>query len=117
MSGQQQVVRIDDEEPSLGISNIELKKILTLIKKNPSVVVISDYEKGLLTKPILHKIILTAARKKIPVLVDPKGKDLEKYRGATAITPNKKEAFLLSNIHNKDEELLEYSLKKIVKKK
>ena len=116
MSGQQQVVRIDDEEPSLGISNIELKKILTLLKKNPSVVVISDYEKGLLTKPILHKIIQTATRKKIPVLVDPKGKDLEKYRGATAITPNKKEAFLLSNIHNKDEELLEYSLKKIVKK-
>jgi D-beta-D-heptose 7-phosphate kinase/D-beta-D-heptose 1-phosphate adenosyltransferase len=116
MSGQQQVVRIDDEEPSSGISNIELKKILALLKNNPSAVIISDYEKGLLTKPSLQKIIQTAIKRKIPVLVDPKGKDLEKYRGATAITPNKKEALLLSNVYGKGEELLENSLKKLVKK-
>ena len=45
----------------------------------------------------------SSKQKKYSLLVDPKGKDLEKYRGATAITPNKKEAYLLANLTDKDE--------------
>ena len=116
ISGQQQMVRLDHDELSTGPNQIELKKILKLISTGPSAIIISDYAKGFLTAPILKKIIHTANTKKIPVLVDPKGKSLEKYRGATVITPNKKEAYLLANLTDKDEKLLDTSLKKIIKK-
>ena len=116
MGGQQQMVRLDYEELSSGPSEIELKKILKLISNGPSAIIISDYEKGFLSTTALKKIIQAANKKNIPLLVDPKGKDLEKYRGATAITPNKKEAYLLANLTGKDEKLLDASLKKISKK-
>ena len=116
MSGQQQMVRLDQDELSTGPNQTELTRIIKLISTGPSAVIISDYEKGFLTVPVLKKIIQAANKKNIPVLVDPKGKDLEKYRGVTAITPNKKEAFLLANLTDQDEELLDTSLRKIIKK-
>jgi len=115
MSGQQQLVRLDEEEISTGPSKSELKKILKLIKNSPSVIIISDYGKGFLSPNFLKLVIQSANKKNIPVLIDPKGKDLKKYRGATAITPNKKEAFLLANLMNKDDQLLNTALKKIIK--
>ena len=116
MGGQQQMVRLDYEELSTGPSEIELKKILKLISNRPSAIIISDYEKGFLSALALKKIIQAANKKNIPLLVDPKGKELEKYRGATAITPNKKEAYLLANLTDKDEKFLDSSLKKLIKK-
>ena len=116
MSGQQQMVRLDYDEISTGPNQTELKKILKIISSGPSVIIISDYEKGFLTSSLLTNIIKAANKKNIPVLVDPKGKDLEKYRGATAITPNKKEAYSLANLTDKDQNILDVSLKKIIKK-
>jgi len=116
MSGQQQLVRLDEDEISSGPSKLDLKKILKLIKNSPSVIIISDYEKGFLTPDFLKQVIQSANKKNIPVLIDPKGKDLKKYRGATAITPNKKEALLLADLTNKDEQLLDAALRKIIKK-
>ena len=116
MSGQQQMVRLDYDEISTGPSQAELKRILKIISSGPSVIIISDYEKGFLTSSLLTNIIKAANKKNIPVLVDPKGKDLEKYRGATAITPNKKEAYSLANLTDKDQNILDISLKKIIKK-
>jgi len=116
MSGQQQIVRLDYDEFSTGPSQIEIKKILKLIASGPSAIIISDYEKGFLTASVLKKIIQVANKKNIPILIDPKGENLEKYRGATAITPNKKEAYLLANLTDHNENILETSLKKIIKK-
>jgi len=111
MSGHQQIMRIDDEA-TIEPTKKDFDKIIALINQNPNAIIISDYEKGLLNLNILKKIIQTAKKKKIPVLVDPKGKDLEKYRGVTAITPNKKEAALLTNSNNVSESSLENNLKK-----
>ena len=116
ISGQQQMIRLDNDQISNGPNTLELKKILKLISGGPSAIIISDYEKGFLTPELLKKIIHLANKKSIPVIIDPKGTNLEKYRGATAITPNRKEAFLLANLNDKDEHLLDASLKKIVKK-
>tara|TARA_B110000238_G_scaffold200485_1_gene250793 strand:+ start:468 stop:1949 length:1482 start_codon:yes stop_codon:yes gene_type:complete len=116
MSGQQQIARLDYDEFSKGPNQIELKNILKLVSNGPSAIIISDYEKGFLTTLALKKIIQLANKKNIPILIDPKGKDLEKYRGATAITPNKKEAYLLANLTDKNDNILETSLKKIIKK-
>ena len=115
MSGQQQMVRLDYDELSTGPNQTELKKILKLISTGPSAIIISDYEKGFLTPTFLKQVIQSANKKNIPILIDPKGTDIEKYRGATAITPNKKEALILANLTNNDDQLLNASLKKIIK--
>jgi D-beta-D-heptose 7-phosphate kinase/D-beta-D-heptose 1-phosphate adenosyltransferase len=54
-------------------------------------VVLSDYGKGVLTKPLIRAVIEQAAKLNKPVVVDPKGSDFSIYRGATAITPNRRE--------------------------
>jgi D-beta-D-heptose 7-phosphate kinase/D-beta-D-heptose 1-phosphate adenosyltransferase len=50
------------------------------------VVVLSDYAKGTLAG--VQEIIKAARERELPVLVDPKGEDLSRYRGATLLTPN-----------------------------
>jgi D-beta-D-heptose 7-phosphate kinase/D-beta-D-heptose 1-phosphate adenosyltransferase len=54
-------------------------------------VVISDYAKGVLTPRVIRAVIGRARKLKKPVIVDPKGHDYSIYRGATIITPNRKE--------------------------
>jgi D-beta-D-heptose 7-phosphate kinase / D-beta-D-heptose 1-phosphate adenosyltransferase len=54
-------------------------------------IVLSDYAKGVLTPPLIRTVIDEAMRLGKPVVVDPKGADFSIYRGATVITPNRKE--------------------------
>jgi D-beta-D-heptose 7-phosphate kinase/D-beta-D-heptose 1-phosphate adenosyltransferase len=53
--------------------------------------VLSDYAKGVLTPRVLRAVIERANKLKKPVIVDPKGTDFSIYRGASIITPNRKE--------------------------
>ncbi len=57
-------------------------------------VVLSDYGKGVLTKSLIAGVIDAAKKNGVPVFVDPKGSDFSIYRGAYAITPNRKELAL-----------------------
>jgi len=54
-------------------------------------VVLSDYAKGALTKRVVRAVIDAAKKAGKPVIVDPKGRDYSRYRGATLITPNRQE--------------------------
>jgi len=54
-------------------------------------VVLSDYAKGVLTPAVVRATIDAARRQGTPVIVDPKGADYSLYRGATLVTPNRKE--------------------------
>lgn len=54
-------------------------------------VVLSDYAKGVLTPRLIAEVIAAAKRAGIPVIVDPKAADYAVYRGATMITPNRRE--------------------------
>jgi len=54
-------------------------------------VVLSDYSKGVLTERVIRAVIERARRLGKPVIVDPKGHDYRVYRGATLLTPNRKE--------------------------
>lgn len=56
-----------------------------------NVVVLSDYAKGVLTPRVIRELIDAANKAGKPVIVDPKNPDLSVYRGATIITPNRKE--------------------------
>jgi D-beta-D-heptose 7-phosphate kinase/D-beta-D-heptose 1-phosphate adenosyltransferase len=62
--------------------------------------------KGVLTPRVLSAVIESGKLADIPVVVDPKGTDYSKYRGATIITPNRKETEIASRISIVDEESL-----------
>jgi D-beta-D-heptose 7-phosphate kinase/D-beta-D-heptose 1-phosphate adenosyltransferase len=55
------------------------------------VLVLSDYGKGVLTDHVIRTAIAAAKSRNIPVIVDPKGADYRRYRGASVVTPNLKE--------------------------
>jgi D-beta-D-heptose 7-phosphate kinase/D-beta-D-heptose 1-phosphate adenosyltransferase len=94
MSGNQQIVRIDDESTA-AFSNEENQQIINhvsqALKAKPSMVILSDYAKGVLSDNICKAIIIECKQLSIPVIADPKGRDYSKYHGAHALTPNKKE--------------------------
>lgn len=94
MSGSQQMLRVDNEDPR-AISGEALKQVLAVLPervRRARAVVLSDYGKGLLTPEVIRCAIDAARAAKVPVLVDPKGEDYRRYRGATLVTPNRKEA-------------------------
>ena len=73
-------------------------------------VVLSDYAKGSLEPRLL---IQKARALKIPVVVDPKGTDFERYRGATLLTPNRAEFEAVCGAWADDQELAEKARKLI----
>ena len=86
---QQQMLRVDFEQhPSLaaldGVSAAVARHL-----PNHDVVVLSDYAKGALDR--VQDLIALAREHKVPVLVDPKGDDYDRYKGATLVTPNRSE--------------------------
>ncbi len=104
----QQLLRIDAEKrhplpPEEKTSFLE--KIQVLLQGVQGVI-LSDYAKGLLVSDGLCQDIVNLARKQdIPVMVDPKGLDWSRYRGATCITPNTKEIFEVAKaegLYNQD---------------
>jgi len=95
IASHQQVVRFDSEtrQPIADESEkMLLERIGVLLEEGIDTVLISDYGKGVLTESLTQGVIAAAKRRGIRVMVDPKGRDYTKYRGATAITPNRKEA-------------------------
>ncbi|MBP8252086.1 MAG: D-glycero-beta-D-manno-heptose-7-phosphate kinase [Herpetosiphon sp.] len=50
--------------------------------------IVSDYAKGVLSAHVCQTLIRAARGRAIPVIIDPKGRDFQRYRGATVITPN-----------------------------
>lgn len=90
----QHVVRVDREQEAPLEENL-LKEILNRIGRIVSHVdgvIVSDYGKGLIVPEVVAEVIRQAALRGIPVVVDPKGRDFTKYRGATCIKPNEREA-------------------------
>ncbi len=89
----QQMVRIDFEEV-VSLSRAEEEWILNKFLEeigDSDCVVISDYGKGFCTASLCRFVIEESKRRDVPVVVDPKGVNWGKYRGAYVITPNLKE--------------------------
>ncbi len=110
IASHQQVVRFDSEtrQPITDESQKRLlERIGALLEEGIDTVLISDYGKGVLTESLTQGVITAAKRHGIRVMVDPKGRDYAKYRGATAITPNRKEASEATGIAITDRASLE----------
>ena len=104
IAANQQVVRYDHESTN-EISKFSIKSVLALfnsIVMNYDAILLSDYGKGVLTFDLTQSLIHISNQHKIKVLVDPKGLDYLKYKGAYLLTPNKKEASEALNLTIKD---------------
>lgn len=90
ISGNQQMLRIDREWKDPVLFDLS---ILRYAIEETDLVVISDYGKGFLSQELLFTLFSIGKLYDKQVIVDPKGKDFSRYRGATLIKPNKKEAY------------------------
>jgi D-beta-D-heptose 7-phosphate kinase / D-beta-D-heptose 1-phosphate adenosyltransferase len=93
LAGRQQLLRLDTDPHCAdfnGSGEALLQKVIAGLPE-ASVVVLSDYAKGALSERACRTIITEARRLHIPVVIDPKGTDFTRYRGATTICPNAKE--------------------------
>jgi rfaE bifunctional protein kinase chain/domain len=96
----QQIVRIDDEDTSpidAGLTQEVVRRAARLMPRMDAVL-ISDYAKGFAAAPVVKGIIAAAERRGKPVVVDPKGSDFERYRGATVLKPNRSELAVLTGL-------------------
>ena len=89
LSRNQQLLRADFESPPGTEALDEATAKFADLLADHEVVVLSDYGKGGLDR--IETLIELAVKKHIPVLVDPKGGNFSRYRGATMVTPNLKE--------------------------
>ncbi|WP_372881729.1 bifunctional D-glycero-beta-D-manno-heptose-7-phosphate kinase/D-glycero-beta-D-manno-heptose 1-phosphate adenylyltransferase HldE [Psychromonas sp.] len=109
LSRHQQLLRLDFEEGFHGIDSSEiLQKMDNSLRTQESVVIFSDYNKGSLTD--VQAMIQLAKKYNSVVLVDPKGCDFEKYRGATLLTPNLAEFEAVVGKCHSEGELIERGL-------
>lgn len=115
ISSNQQVIRYDDEttENILLSSQFHLLEALKKELFSYDLIILSDYGKGVLTPNLTKDIISLAKDFNKPILVDPKGVDYSKYRGATLLTPNKQEASIATNISIVDQNSLTIAVKNL----
>jgi len=95
-----QLLRVDREvtEP---VTEIIADQLIDFLKQNVSqydLVLISDYNKGLLSKYLLEQIFVICKEAGKTTILDPKGLDFTKYQGIDIIKPNKKEASIATGI-------------------
>lgn len=110
IGGHQQMMRLDFEETEPVVGEDEERVFMVAqasIAEGAGALVLSDYGKGIVTPQLCAQLIEAAHRRGIPVVVDPKGGDWEKYRGADYITPNLKElnTVQVSPVKNVDEDV------------
>lgn len=102
LSRNQQLIRLDFESHFTAQGIVELTDHACGILEGHDVLVLSDYEKGALNN--IKQLIHHARSKNIPIFVDPKGNDFNRYHGATAITPNQSEFHaVVGNCETEDE--------------
>ena len=89
----QQIVRVDHEDdfPCSAEVEADFLKTMTSAIDAAEIVILSDYGKGVCSDRAIRAVLDHAAAAGKKVLVDPKRNDLSAYRGAFAITPNRKE--------------------------
>jgi D-beta-D-heptose 7-phosphate kinase/D-beta-D-heptose 1-phosphate adenosyltransferase len=96
----QQVVRADREQADDVADSLEDELIRRVGRALPScrALILSDYQKGVVTPRVAKAALSLARRRRIPALVDPKVRHLALYRGAAVVTPNQSEAEQASGI-------------------
>ncbi|MFZ7255207.1 bifunctional D-glycero-beta-D-manno-heptose-7-phosphate kinase/D-glycero-beta-D-manno-heptose 1-phosphate adenylyltransferase HldE [Avibacterium avium] len=111
LSRHQQLLRLDFEEDFHNVeSDLLLAKLQSAVQ-NFGALILSDYGKGTLNQ--VQAMIQIARQANVPVLIDPKGTDFERYRGATLLTPNMSEFEAVVGKCHSEDDIVEKGLKLI----
>lgn len=91
----QHVVRVDEEHTGALIGDFAAALLAKFVRalRYCRIVVLSDYAKGVLNEQTLPALIAAATAERRRLIVDPKGHDYRRYRGAYLLSPNRQEAF------------------------
>jgi D-beta-D-heptose 7-phosphate kinase/D-beta-D-heptose 1-phosphate adenosyltransferase len=118
MAHSQQIVRADRESraPASGELNDALAEVFLKWLPSASAVVVSDYDKGLVRRELLARVLPEARRAGVPVFLDPKVQHADYYRPVTLITPNRREAELLTGMSIEDQGQLEEAGRRLLQK-
>jgi len=100
ISGGQQLLRVDREVSDAPAPSIDkkLRKAAEKAIPDAAALVLSDYDKGALSRETVAALIEAARQNNVPVIVDPKGDDYSWYAGAYLITPNTAELGIASRL-------------------
>ncbi|MCW8914324.1 MAG: D-glycero-beta-D-manno-heptose-7-phosphate kinase [Magnetovibrio sp.] len=93
VGGTQQLMRADTETTDAMREGLEAQVLdqVSSLGNGFGAVILSDYGKGFLSDAVIACVIETANKAGVPIIVDPKGVDYSRYKGADLVTPNKKE--------------------------
>jgi D-glycero-beta-D-manno-heptose-7-phosphate kinase len=113
----QQVVRADREEPGeIGAALADaVGDALRHSARGVGAIILSDYQKGVVTSRLMKKVLEAARREGVPLLVDPKVRHFALYRGAAVVTPNQMEAEQATGVRIRDSAGLHEAGRKILK--
>ncbi len=112
----QQLLRADSEQiaPLEPAAEASLLEMAAAALPDCAAMVLSDYGKGVLGDGFLAALLEQAGAAKIPVIVDPKGADYSRYRGATLVTPNKAELAGASGLPTESDDEIVAACRKLV---
>ena len=109
LSRNQQLIRLDFEEGFSGVDPQPMHDRIQQALGTIGALVLSDYAKGALAS--VQTMIKLARDAGVPVLIDPKGTDFERYRGATLLTPNLSEFEAVAGKCKDEADIVERGLK------
>jgi rfaE bifunctional protein kinase chain/domain len=118
IASNQQVLRID-KEIKRSITADTLEKLIKIVESKISdmdLVILSDYDKGLVTHELVKQTVKLSKKYNILTLADPKSLNFSKYENVSILTPNKKEASLAANMDITSDQDLALAGWKIMKK-
>ncbi|AVQ16494.1 MULTISPECIES: D-glycero-beta-D-manno-heptose-7-phosphate kinase [Fusobacterium] len=100
LSGNHQLLRLDWEDSTAISKKLEDELLERFVKISSEIdaIILSDYNKGVLTSRVSKEIIRICREKNIIVTVDPKPINIDNYCGASSITPNRKEAYQCAGV-------------------
>ena len=101
IGGHQQMIRLDFEDAGRIVRSVEQRLTAYLLRQMDvglDAVILSDYAKGVCVPGLCRKVIQACRECRIPLVVDPKGDQWQKYKGAFLVTPNVKELSEVSHV-------------------
>lgn len=112
----QQLLRADrDPQSDIDAPTAErVKAAVFAVLDDVDAVILSDYGKGLLQGALLADVIAAARQRGRPVVVDPKGRDFTRYRGADWVTPNRRELQEASGLPSDDDAAVVAAAQKVI---
>ena len=95
LANARQVLRVDDEDAFL-LDDEEQKAFLAMLQqvlssRHVDAIIFEDYDKGVISAPLIAQVVAWAKEKNIIVTVDPKKRNFSSYQGVTLFKPNRKE--------------------------